>query len=329
MRLFIDGSQVLDRFSTTECHILQVRLKLKKLSKTLITILGPTGVGKSDLSIALALRLSAPIISSDSRQIYRQMRIGTAVPSEEQLKTAPHYFIQTHDVTENYSAGDYERDVMKLLEQLFQTHDYVLLVGGSGLYINAVCNGIDEIPSGSEATREHLNNRIKEGEFTQMLEERKISDPAYYQQVDKSNTQRVVRALEVIHESGRTFSSFRTGEGKKRPFDIIKIGLTRPREELYERINQRVDNMMKEGLLEEATTLYPLRNYNAMQTVGYREFFDYMDGKTSLEEAVELLKRNTRHYAKRQSTWFRKDPDIKWFDLSCFDENIFYKSIKI
>lgn len=284
-------------------------------------------MGKSDLSIALALRLSAPIISCDSRQIYRQMRIGTAVPSDEQLKTVPHYFIQTHDVTETYSAGDYERDAMKLLEELFLTHDYVVMVGGSGLYINAVCNGIDEIPSGSEAAREHLNNRIKKGEFPQMLEELKVSDPVYYQQVDKSNTQRVVRALEVIHESGRTFSSFRTGEGKKRPFDIIKIGLTRPREELYERINKRVDQMIEEGLLEEATALYPLRNYNALQTVGYREFFDYMDGKTTLEEAIELLKRNTRHYAKRQMTWFRKDENTKWFDLSSFDEAQFYESI--
>lgn len=284
-------------------------------------------MGKSDLSIALALRLSAPIISCDSRQIYRQMRIGTAVPSDEQLKTVPHYFIQTHDVTETYSAGDYERDAMKLLEELFLTHDYVVMVGGSGLYINAVCNGIDEIPSGSEATREHLNNRIKKGEFPQMLEELKVSDPVYYQQVDKSNTQRVVRALEVIHESGRTFSSFRTGEGKKRPFDIIKVGLTRPREELYERINKRVDQMIEEGLLEEATALYPLRNYNALQTVGYREFFDYMDGKTTLEEAIELLKRNTRHYAKRQMTWFRKGENTKWFDLSSFDEAQFYESI--
>lgn len=284
--------------------------------KVLISIAGPTGVGKSDLSIALALRLSAPIISSDSRQIYRQMRIGTAVPTEEQLSTVKHYFIQNHDITELYSAGDYERDVLELIEELFKTHDYVLMVGGSGLYINALCNGIDEIPSGSEATRERLRARVAAGEFPQMLEELQLSDPVYYNQVDKNNPQRVIRALEVIIESGLPFSSFRHGEGKKRDFDIIKIALNRPREELYERINRRVDMMMDEGLLQEATSLYPLRHLNALQTVGYREFFDYMDGKTTLEEAIELIKRNSRRYAKRQITWFGRDTETKWFTPS-------------
>lgn len=284
--------------------------------KRLIVILGPTGVGKSDLSIALALRFSAPIVSSDSRQIYKQMSIGTAVPNKEQLDAVKHYFIQTHDVTCNYSAGDYERDAILLIEKLFKTHDYVLLVGGSGLYINTICNGIDDIPSCSNATREMLNNRLKAGEFPQMLEELRTSDPIYYEQVDKGNRQRVTRALEVIMESGKPFSSFHSGEGKKRDFEIVKIGLNRPRPELYDRINRRVDQMMEEGLLEEATALYPLRNYNALQTVGYREFFDYMDGKTTLEEATELLKRNTRHYAKRQLTWFRRDEEIHWYNPS-------------
>lgn len=281
--------------------------------KRLISIAGPTGVGKSDLSIALALRLSAPIISSDSRQIYRQMRIGTAVPSQEQLKAVKHYFIQTHDVTSNYSAGDYERDAIALLDELFKVHDYVVMAGGSGLYIDAVCDGIDEIPAGDEGLRTLLNERIVAGELPLMLEELKEKDPVYYDQVDKNNPQRITRALEVMAACGKPFSSLRTGEGKKRNFEITKIALQRPREELYERINRRVDIMMEEGLLEEATSLYPLRHHNALQTVGYKEFFDYMDNKTTLDEAIELLKRNTRRYAKRQMTWFRRDKSTKWF----------------
>lgn len=270
-------------------------------------------MGKSDLSIALALRLSAPIISSDSRQIYRQMRIGTAVPSQEQLKAVKHYFIQTHDVTSNYSAGDYERDAIALLDELFKVHDYVVMAGGSGLYIDAVCDGIDEIPAGDEGLRTLLNERIVAGELPLMLEELKEKDPVYYDQVDKNNPQRITRALEVMAACGKPFSSLRTGEGKKRNFEITKIALQRPREELYERINRRVDIMMEEGLLEEATSLYPLRHHNALQTVGYKEFFDYMDNKTTLDEAIELLKRNTRRYAKRQMTWFRRDKSTKWF----------------
>lgn len=276
-------------------------------------IIGATGVGKSDLSIDLAKWLSAPIISSDSRQIYKQMRIGTAVPSQEQLDAVTHYFIQTHDATQLYTAGDYARDVIALLEQLFIEHDNVMLVGGSGLYIDAVCNGIDDIPAVDGSIREHLNARVENGELPLMLEELKEKDCAYYDVVDRENAKRVIRALEVITATGRPFSSFRTGDGKKRNFNIVKIGVMRPREELYERINHRVDLMMKEGLLAEAQSLYPLRDCNALQTVGYREFFDYMDGKTTLDEAIELLKRNSRRYAKRQATWFRKDRDTAWF----------------
>lgn len=282
------------------------------MGKRLIVIAGPTGVGKSELSIALAQCLSAPIVSCDSRQIYKEMRIGTAVPTTDQLNRVKHYFIQTQEITCHYSAGDYERDAIKLLDELFLTHDDVLMVGGSGLYINAVCNGIDDIPAGSDIIRTELRERIARGELPQMAEELRQKDPVYYEQVDKENPQRVSRALEVILTTGEPFSSFRKGEGKKRAFDIIKIGINRPREELYERINRRVDEMMEEGLLEEATALYPQRHHNALQTVGYREFFDYIDGKTTLSEAVELLKRNTRHYAKRQMTWFGKDKTINW-----------------
>ena len=281
--------------------------------KCLVVLVGATGVGKSDLSIELAKRFSAPIISSDSRQIYKQMRIGTAVPSEEQLSAVTHYFIQTHDATELYTAGSYGRDVLTLIDKLFLTNDTVMLVGGSGLYIDAVCDGMDDIPSSNLELRDLLNARVAAGELPIMLEELKQKDEIYYNEVDKSNAKRVIRALEVIIETGLPFSSFRSGDKKKRDFNIIKIGVNRPREELYQRINQRVDIMMEEGLLEEATSLYPLREHNALQTVGYREFFDYIDGKTTLDEAVELLKRNTRRYAKRQTTWFKRGGDISWF----------------
>lgn len=281
--------------------------------KSLIVIIGATGVGKSDLSIELAKYLFAPIISSDSRQIYKQMRIGTAVPSQEQLDSVKHYFIQTHDATELYNAGDYERDVMQLLKELFVHHDNVLLVGGSGLYIDAVCNGIDDMPQADSSLREMLNDRVSNGELPLLLEELREKDPSYYEKVDRGNAQRIIRALEVIITTGETFTSHRIGKKKNRDFNIIKIGIEREREELYKRINQRVDIMMKEGLLEEATSLYPLRAHNAMQTVGYREFFDYIDNKTTLEEAIELLKRNTRRYAKRQTTWFKRADDVEWF----------------
>lgn len=295
------------------------------MKKRLIVIVGPTGVGKSELSIAFAQRFSAPIVSSDSRQIYKQMRIGTAVPTSDQLSRVKHYFIQTQEITDHYSVGDYERDVMKLLNELFLLNDNVVLVGGSGLYINAVCNGIDNIPAGDKAIRASLKERVSNGELPLMTEELKRYDPEYYEQVDRDNPQRVSRALEVILTTGKPFSSFRTGENKKRDFEIIKIGITRPREELYERINRRVDEMMAEGLLEEATALYPLREHNALQTVGYREFFDYIDGKSTLAEAVELLKRNTRRYAKRQMTWFGKDSEIEWLTPKEFNEKIVKK----
>lgn len=281
--------------------------------KSLIVIVGATGVGKSDLSIELANFFSAPIVSSDSRQIYKQMSIGTAVPSQEQLDTVKHYLIQTHDATQPYNAGDYEREVIELLDKLFISHDNVLLVGGSGLYINAVCEGIDDMPEVDASLRLKLNERVNNGELPLMLDELKEKDPIYYEKVDRDNAQRVIRALEIIITTGETFSSYRTGEKKERNFNIIKIGVELEREELYKRINTRVDIMMKQGLLEEATSLYPLRGHSALQTVGYREFFDYIDNKTTLEEAVELLKRNTRRYAKRQTTWFKRTSTVSWF----------------
>ncbi len=278
----------------------------------LIVILGATGIGKTDLSIQLAQIFHAPIISSDSRQMYRQMRIGTAVPSDEQLSEAAHYFIQCKDITENYTSGRYERDVLLLLEQLFQTNHYVILSGGSGLYIDAVCRGIDGVPGTNHALREQLKNIYETQGIAPLLEQLKQLDPEYYNRVDHNNHQRILRALEVCMETGKSYSSFRTGTAKKRNFNIIYIGLSMPREQLYARINARVERMLQEGLEEEARQLYPYKDLNALQTVGYKEMFEYIEGKCTLEKAVELIKRNTRRYAKRQMTWFSRIEGVYW-----------------
>lgn len=280
--------------------------------RRLTIILGPTAVGKSEYAVTQALRAGSPVISCDSRQIYKEMSIGTAVPSPEQLAAVPHYFIGTLSVTQKYTAGMYEMDALALLERLFaEGHEELVMTGGSMFYIDAVCHGIDDIPAASPELRERLT-REAEADLPALVEQLRARDPETCEEIDTSNPQRVIRALEVCLTTGKPFSSFKKREPKRRDFEIVKIGLERPREQLYARIDARVDAMMEAGLLEEVRGLLPLRNYPALRTVGYEELFDYLDGKTSLEEAVRLIKRNTRHYAKRQLTWWRRDGDIEW-----------------
>lgn len=281
--------------------------------KRLIVIVGPTGSGKTDLSIRLALHYRAPILSTDSRQVYRGMPIGTAQPTEEQLNTVEHHFIASHDIEDKLSCGEYEVQALACLEKLFAQHDDVVAVGGSGLYVRALCEGMDELPQADEALRRELERRLADEGIGALAEQLRELDPRYYEEVDRSNPARVMRALEVCLQTGRPYSAQRTGVRRERPFRIIKIGVDLPREVLYDRINRRVDAMVAEGLEAEARRLYPHRELNALQTVGYREFFDCFDGRVTRDEAVELIKRNTRRYAKRQLTWFRRDPEIRWF----------------
>lgn len=287
------------------------------MSRRLLIILGPTAVGKTDYSISKALEYGSPVISCDSRQIFMNMSIGTAVPSASQLAAVKHYFIQTVPVTQAYTAGDYELDAVALAERLFEEgHETLVMTGGSMFYIDAVCNGLDNLPDGDPGLRAELWKRLGEEGVETLAEELRSKDPLTYSQIDIRNSQRVIRALEVCIVSGRPFSSFKTGGRRSRSFQIEKVGLTRPREELYSRIDRRVLNMMDEGLVEEARSLLPYRNCQALQTVGYKEVFEYLDNKIPLEETVRLIQRNTRHYAKKQLTWWRRDPDIKWIDVS-------------
>ena len=287
------------------------------MSRRLLIILGPTAVGKTDYSISKALEYGSPVISCDSRQIFMNMSIGTAVPSASQFAAVKHYFIQTVPVTQAYTAGDYELDAVALAERLFEEgHETLVMTGGSMFYIDAVCNGLDNLPDGDPGLRAELWKRLGEEGVETLAEELRSKDPLTYSQIDIRNSQRVIRALEVCIVSGRPFSSFKTGGRRSRSFQIEKVGLTRPREELYSRIDRRVLNMMDEGLVEEARSLLPYRNCQALQTVGYKEVFEYLDNKIPLEEAVRLIQRNTRHYAKKQLTWWRRDPDIKWIDVS-------------
>lgn len=280
--------------------------------RRLTIILGPTAVGKSEYAIAQALRAGSPVISCDSRQIYKEMSIGTAVPTPEQLSAVPHYFIQTLSVRQNYTAGMYEMDALALLERLFaEGHQELVMTGGSMFYIDAVCRGIDDIPAATPELRDRLTREAAE-DLPALVEQLRTLDPATCEEIDTSNPQRVIRALEVCLTTGKPFSSYKMRSAKQRDFEVVKIGLECPREELYARIDARVDAMMEAGLLEEVRSLLPLRDCPALRTVGYEELFDYLDGKASLEEAVRLIKRNTRHYAKRQMTWWRRDGDIKW-----------------
>jgi tRNA dimethylallyltransferase len=261
----------------------------------------------------LATHFGIPIINADSRQIYRELKIGTARPTEEQMQQIKHYFVGTLGLEDYYSASLFEQQVLELLSQLFQTHDYALMAGGSMMYIDAVCEGIDDIPTIDDETRALMKRRLTEEGLERLCEDLKRLDPEYYEIVDKQNPRRVVHALEICTMTGQTYTSFRRREKRERPFRIIKIGLNRPREELYARINQRVDQMMADGLLEEVKAMYPKRSLNALNTVGYKELFDYLDGRWSLEEAVERIKGNTRRYARKQLTWYKKDEQIRWF----------------
>ena len=285
------------------------------MPRRLVIVLGPTAVGKTEYSVRKALEYGSPIISCDSRQIYKEMTIGTAVPNKEQLETVKHYFIQTVPVTEPYTAGDYERDALALIERLFEEgHETLVMTGGSMFYIDAVCDGLDDLPDGDPELRKALWEIVDSEGLESLVEELAARDPITYSRIDKRNSQRVVRALEVCLVSSRPLSSFKSG-GKKRDFEIEKIGLERPREDLYARIDRRVLKMMDEGLVDEVRSLLPYRDCQALQTVGYKEIFDYLDNKVPLDEAVRLIQRNTRHYAKKQMTWWRRDQAIKWISI--------------
>ena len=261
----------------------------------------------------IAKHFGIPIINADSRQIYRELKIGTARPTDEQIQAVKHYFVGTLGLDDYYSASLFEQQVLQLLDQLFQTSDYALLTGGSMMYIDAVCDGIDDIPTIDEETRRLMKQRLADEGLEALCEELRRLDPEYYEIVDRQNPRRVVHALEICTMTGKTYTSFRRRERRQRPFRIVKIALNRPREELYERINRRVDQMMSDGLLDEARALYPKKEFNALNTVGYKELFDYLDGRWPLEEAVERIKGNTRRYARKQLTWYKKDEQIRWF----------------
>ena len=282
----------------------------------LICVVGPTAIGKTALAIKIANHFYTEIISADSRQFYKEMNIGTAVPNPEELKAAKHHFIQNKSVFDTYSVGSFEKDAILLLKELFKNNSIVVMVGGSGLYVDAVVKGLDEFPKVSQETRNTLNKDLEEKGIEYLQEELKEKDPSYFQKVDLQNHHRVIRALEVCRSQGLPYSSFLKSENKIREFDTLFIGLQADRQLVYSRINQRVDMMIQEGLLEEAKDLLPHKNLNALQTVGYRELFDYFEGKTSKEEAIEEIKKNTRRFAKRQGTWIRKNEKINWYNYT-------------
>ncbi len=298
--------------------------------KHLIIITGPTASGKTDLAVTLAEHFDTEIISADSRQIFKEMRIGTAVPYDEVLHRVKHHFIQTRSVKEYYNAFMYETEVIDLLEQqIFVNHDVAIMCGGSMMYVDAVCNGIDLIPDPDMEVRNRLWQQFENEGIEPLRQQLLQLDPDYYKICDLNNHKRIIKALEVSIQTGKPYSSFRTGNKKQRSFSIIKIGVNYPREILHQRINQRVDKMIGEGLLDEAQSLYPLKHLNSLNTVGYRELFDYFDNKTSLETAVELIKRNTRRYARKQISWFNGDNDLAWFQPDKVDDIINYCNSKI
>ena len=299
---------------------------------TLIVITGPTAVGKTALCLGIAKHYDIPIINADSRQIYRDMRIGTASPTESQLEEVKHFLVGKLNLTDYYSASMFEQDVLEILKQQFSGPDsknIALLTGGSMMYIDAVCNGIDDIPTIEDEVRENLKKRLEQEGLERLCEELRLLDPEYYNIVDKKNTRRVIHGLEICYQTGKTYTSFRKRDKKERSFNIIKIALNREREELYCRINKRVNQMIEEGFIDEARALYGQRELNSLNTVGYKELFDYFDGIYSLEEAIERIKGNTRRYARKQLTWFKRDPEVKWFHPDNVDEIINYISQQI
>lgn len=299
---------------------------------TLIVITGPTAVGKTALCLGIAKHYDIPIINADSRQIYRDMRIGTASPTESQLAEVKHFLVGKLNLTDYYSASMFEQDVLEILKQQFSepiSKNIALLTGGSMMYIDAVCNGIDDIPTIDDEVRENLKKRLEQEGLERLCEELRLLDPEYYNIVDKKNTRRVIHGLEICYQTGKTYTSFRKRDKKERPFNIIKIALNREREELYCRINKRVDQMIEEGFIDEARALYDQRELNSLNTVGYKELFDHFDGIYSLEEAIERIKGNTRRYARKQLTWFKRDPEVKWFHPDNVDEIINYISQQI
>ena len=293
--------------------------------KTLVVVLGPTGVGKTELCLRIAEHLNVPIINADSRQIFAELPIGTAAPTQEQQRRVFHYFVGNHHLDDYYSASIYESEVLQLLSSLFSNgHDIALLTGGSMMYIDAVCNGIDNIPTINDEIRETMKQRLANEGLEALVEELKRLDPEHWSIVDRNNPRRVVHALEICKQTGRTYSSFRTNTAKERPFNILKIGLDRPREELYNRINNRVVQMIEEGLEEEARSVLPMRSYNSLNTVGYKELFAYFDGDITRDEAIRQIQSNTRRYMRKQLTWFRKDKTIKWFSPENIEEILKY-----
>lgn len=296
---------------------------------TLLVLLGPTGVGKTNISLRLAGEFASPIVSSDSRQFYRELKIGTAAPTDEQLAQVKHYFIGTHSIFDLYSAGQYELDAIELLGDLFQKHPVVMLVGGSMMYIDSICNGIDDIPTVDAETRKYWQDVYGEKGLEYIQAELKRLDPKHYGEVDLQNYKRVLHALEICSITGKPFSDIRTGKKKERPFNIVKIGLNREREELYARINLRVDEMMAEGLLAEAGEFYEQRHLNTLNTVGYKEIYEYMSGNWTLDFAVNMIKQDSRRYAKKQLSWFNRDKEIAWFHPDQEEEIIEFVKSKI
>ena len=296
---------------------------MEQCSKTLLLILGPTGVGKTELSLRVAEHFGSPILSCDSRQVFRAIPIGTAAPTAEEQARVKHYFVATRDLEEDYNAGQYERDAIALMEELFLTHDTLVMTGGSMLYADAVCYGLDDLPAVPETIRRQVQQAYENQGLAWLQSEVQRLDPDYWNEVDRQNPARLIHCVELCLTTGKPYSSLRTATTKNRPFRILKIGLERPREELYDRINRRVEQMIADGLVEEAKAVYPLRHLNSLQTVGYRELFAHFDGEYDLARAIELIQQNSRHYAKRQMTWFRRDKTIHWLNANeTYEKNI-------
>lgn len=298
-------------------------------NKTLLAIVGATAVGKTDLTLRLAKEFETLVLSADSRQFFAEMQIGTARPSLKEMQNIPHYLMGHISIRQNYTVSDFEQEALVILKKEFENKDVIILAGGSGLYVKVLCEGLDNIPPIEAHWREKVQQAYQEKGIEFLQKELAILDAAYFAEVDIHNPQRLMRALEVSWATGKPFSSFRQGKKQERPFRILKIGLERPREELYERINRRVDAMIEQGLLEEAKSLLPYKNHNALQTVGYKEIFDFLENKQNWEETVRLIKQNTRHYAKRQMTWFKKDKEIHWFHPDDYLKILYFIKTKL